>query len=286
MEAKTNYTFVGFSVIVLLIGLCIGAIWLSFGFDQTSYQNYVVYTRESVSGLSEEALVKFNGVKIGFVDSVGLSNEFPGQVRILLKIAKDTPITKSTYATMMAQGITGSSYLNLSVDGNDIELLKPTPNQAIPEIPYHESFFYRIEHNFDIISKQIEDVFSPENAKNFSIIIQNLKSISKVIKQNNDNIDKLMKDLPTISNQMKETIEHINLMSNDVAQAGKNVSSTMKSARYSIDKFNQQAIPPAVNLINRLNQIATTMEQITQDMEQNPAILIRGKQASPTGPGE
>jgi phospholipid/cholesterol/gamma-HCH transport system substrate-binding protein len=95
-----------------------------------------------------------------------------------------------------------------------------------------------------------------------------------------------MKDLPTISNQMKETIEHINLMSNDVAQAGKSVSSTMKSARYSIDKFNQQAIPPAVNLINRLNQIATTMEQITQDMEQNPAILIRGKQISPSGPGE
>ena len=75
-------------------------------------------------------------------------------------------------------------------------------------------------------------------------------------------------------------------MSDDVAKAGRNVSSTMQAARYTVDKFNQQAIPPAVDLINRLNQIAASIEQISHDMNQNPAIVIRGKAPTPPGPGE
>ncbi len=286
MEAKTNYTFVGFSVIVLLIGLCVGVIWLSFGFDQTSYQHYVVYTKESVSGLSEEALVKFNGVKIGFVENVSLSNEYPGKVRILLKIAKRTPITKSTFATMMAQGITGASYLNLSIDGNNTGLIKPTANAPIPEIPYHDSFFYRIEQNFDVISRQVENLFSEKNTKNLTSTLRNIKLITKVFKENNDNIHTLLQSLPKMSADLSDAIAHINQMSSQVANAGKNVSSTMKAARFTVDKFNQQAIPPAVDLINRVNQIAATIEQISQDMQQNPAIVIRGKQPPQPGPGE
>lgn len=286
MEAKTNYTFVGLGVIILLISLCIGALWLSFGFDQTAYQYYVVYTKESVSGLNEEALVKYNGVKVGYVEEVSLSNDHPGTVRILLKIAKDTPITKSTYATMMAQGITGASYLNLAIDGQDRALLKAAPNQPLPEIPYHDSFIYRLENNFDIISKQMENIFSASNAQNFSKIISNLEGLSQTIKSNNDNINILLEQLPKISEQLSQTIGDVRKMSDDVAKAGRNVSSTMQAARYTVDKFNQQAIPPAVDLINRLNQIAASIEQISHDMNQNPAIVIRGKAPTPPGPGE
>jgi phospholipid/cholesterol/gamma-HCH transport system substrate-binding protein len=286
VEAKTNYTFVGLSVIILLISLCVTALWLSFGFDQTAYQYYVVYTKESVSGLNEEALVKYNGVKVGYVEEVSLSNDHPGTVKILLKIAKDTPITKSTYATMMAQGITGSSYLNLAIDGNNRDPIKAAPNQPLPEIPYHSSFFYRLESNFDLISQQMENIFSARNAENFSKIISNLQALSETIKHNNDNINQLLIELPKISNELSSTIDNVRKMSDDVAQAGRNVTSTMKSARFTVDKFNQQAIPPAVDLINRLNQIAASIEQISQDMNQNPAIIIRGKAETQPGPGE
>lgn len=286
MEAKTNYTLVGFSVIILLIALCAGAIWLSFGFDKTAYQNYVVYTKESVSGLAEEALVKFNGVKIGFVENVSLSPDQPGKVRILLKIAQGTPITKSTFATMMAQGITGTSYLNLSEEGKNHELLKPTVAHPVLEIPYHDSFFYRIEKNFDTISQQIESIFSAHNAKNIAAILSNLKNVTHIIDENNQNVNQLLKDMPKISKELLQAVNEVSIMSNDVANAGRNVSTVMKATRFTIDKFNQQAIPPAVDLINRLNQIAATMEDIANDIEQNPAIIIRGKSPDPAGPGE
>jgi phospholipid/cholesterol/gamma-HCH transport system substrate-binding protein len=286
VEAKTNYTLVGFSMMMLLLALCAGAIWLSFGFDKTNYQNYVVYTQESVSGLSEDALVKFNGVKIGYVDNVSLSPDEPGKVRILLKIAQGTPITKSTFATMMPQGITGSTYLNLAEDGNNHALLLPVSSHIIPEIPYHESFFYRIEHNFDIISKQVENMFSKENSQNVSSILNHLEQITSVFDSNNQSINIVLQEIPKITHELSNTIKNVSIMSEDVAFAGKNVTSVMKSARFTVDKFNQQAIPPAVDLINRLNQIAASMEQILQDIEQNPAIIIRGKKPPPSGPGE
>jgi len=272
VEAKTNYTLVGLSVMILLISLCAGAIWLSFGFDKTKYLHYVIYTNESVSGLSEEALVKFNGVKVGYVDNVSLSIDKPGKVRIIINIAQGTPITRSTYATMMSQGITGSNYLNLAVDGTNHELLYSTAANPVPEIPYHDSFFYRLEKNFDVLSKEIETMFSADNAKHMNAILANL--------------DKLSSDLPKISNGLSAAIQDVSDMSNDVAKAGRNVTNTMKAARFTLDKFNQQAIPPAVDLLNKLNQIATTLEQISQDIEQNPAIVFRGKKPSPPGPGE
>jgi phospholipid/cholesterol/gamma-HCH transport system substrate-binding protein len=132
----------------------------------------------------------------------------------------------------------------------------------------------------------MENIFSARNAENFSKIISNLQYLSETIKTNNDNINHLLVALPKISQQMSTTIENVRKMSDDVAQAGRNVTSTMKSARFTVDKFNQQAIPPAVDLINRLNQIAASIEQISQDMNQNPAIVLRGKSPTPPGPGE
>ena len=186
----------------------------------------------------------------------------------------------------MAQGITGSSYLNLSEDGKNHELLSSNSAHPIPEIPYHDSFFYRIEKNFDIISQQIEGVFSEHNAKNIADILSNIKNVSDIINENNQNVNKLLKDMPQISKELLKAVNEVSIMSTDVANAGRNVTTVMKAARFTIDKFNQQAIPPAVDLINRLNQIAATMEDIAKDVEQNPAIIIRGKKPDPAGPGE
>ena len=123
-------------------------------------------------------------------------------------------------------------------------------------------------------------------AKNIADILSNIKNVSDIINENNQNVNKLLKDMPQISKELLKAVNEVSIMSTDVANAGRNVTTVMKAARFTIDKFNQQAIPPAVDLINRLNQIAATMEDIAKDVEQNPAIIIRGKKPDPAGPGE
>ena len=146
MESKVNYTYVGFMVIILVIGLLAATIWLSTGFDSKNYNLFTVYVTEAISGLNDDSVVKYNGVKVGFVNKIELNEYDPQQVKIQLKIVEGTPITSTTHATLINQGITGTVYLGLSASSPSLFPLQKTPGEKYPVIPYKPSFLSQLEH--------------------------------------------------------------------------------------------------------------------------------------------
>lgn len=286
MESKTNYSVVGFVVIILMLGLLTAGLWLSVGFDQRTYNTYIVYIRESVAGLGEESLVKYNGVKVGMISNIELSQTDPEQVKILLKIEAGTPITTSTYATLITQGITGNTYLGLAATSPTFTPLEKTPGEAYPVIPYKPSFFNQLEKNIDDVSVGIKRILSKENARHLKESLANLQLITSVIANNNKELNKSLREMPSLIKDFKNSIVEFNKMTNDVANAGKQISKTMKAGRNTIDKISQQAVPPAVLLLRRLDMIAANIEQVSVDLRQNPAVIIRGSATQQKGPGE
>jgi phospholipid/cholesterol/gamma-HCH transport system substrate-binding protein len=166
LEPKTNYTLVGLFVLILTAGLVITSLWLSFGLDKKSYNYFTVYTKESVAGLSTESLVKYNGVKVGYVDGISLSKNNPQKVQLMLKIENGTPITQGTVASLVTQGITGMTYLGLSAKTPSLVPLKASPGEPYPVIPVKPSFFAAMENNIQDATESIKRVFDEENAKN------------------------------------------------------------------------------------------------------------------------
>lgn len=71
-----------------------------------------------------------------------------------------------------------------------------------------------------------------------------------------------------------------------MSAAGKDVSKTMIAGKNTIDQISQQAIPPAVILLRRLNAISANLEKVSNEMRQNPSVIIRGTKAPKLGPGE
>jgi len=61
----------------------------------------------SVPGLNPQAVVRYRGLDIGRVEAISFDPKVPGQILIHIGIRPDTPITKSTYATLGTQGVTG-----------------------------------------------------------------------------------------------------------------------------------------------------------------------------------
>ncbi|MDP2786291.1 MAG: MCE family protein, partial [Sulfurimicrobium sp.] len=62
METKVNYTIVGLFVILLFAALVAGILWLSGGAQyRKTYDTYLAYMNESVSGLNLNAPVKYRG---------------------------------------------------------------------------------------------------------------------------------------------------------------------------------------------------------------------------------
>ena len=286
MESKTNYTVVGFTVLVLIAGLIAVSLWLSIGFDRKKYNFYTVYMHESVSGLSEESLVKFNGVKVGMVSKIELSQFDPQQVKVSLKIEDGTPITTTTHATLITQGITGTTYLGLAASSSTFLLLQRAPGEAFPVIPTKPSFFSRLEQNLNDVSEGFKRMLTKENANNLKQSLANIEQFTSTIAKNSAAIDRTLHQFPQVVSELKIGIGKFNKMADSISTAGVEVSQTMKAGKTGIDKISQQTVPSLTILLHRLGLIAANLEKVSVKLRQNPAVLIRGSTPPKPGPGE
>ncbi|HCX3598659.1 TPA: MCE family protein [Legionella pneumophila] len=307
MESKTNYTIVGLIVLILTAGLLSAGLWLSVGFNQKEYTSYTVYLKESVSGLSVESPVKFNGVQVGYVKEIKLNKNDPRQVELLLNIEKSTPITTSTSATLISQGITGVTYVGLSAGSSELTPLRKMPGEPYPVIPSKPSLLNQLDavlkevaENVGAVSEKAQLIFNEENADNVRKSLANIERITEIIADKGQTIDsslnnldvfvanmaKTSKQFPQLIKDLKTGVSKFKSLADNMSAAGKDVSKTMIAGKNTIDQISQQAIPPAVILLRRLNAISANLEKVSNEMRQNPSVIIRGTKAPKLGPGE
>ncbi|WP_199739265.1 MlaD family protein [Legionella qingyii] len=300
MEAKTNYTIVGVVVLILLVGLVATMLWLSVGFSQKKYITYTVFMHEAASGLTQDAPVKYNGVQVGDVKEIKLNQSDPRQVEVLLDIEEGTPITTSTYATLNSQGITGVTYIGLSASTSDLTPIQKMPGEPYPVIPSKPSVFTqldgilkRVSEDVDSVSTEAKRIFNEENAIHVRHILANIDHFSKDLARNGKNVNVLMdnlaktsRDFPHMLDELRVGITKFNTMAESLSKAGNSVSKTMGTGKNAIDKISEEALPPAVILLRRLNAISANLEKVSSEMRQNPAVVVRGSKPPKPGPGE
>lgn len=279
MESSAHYRTVGLIVILLLAGLVTTGLWLSVGFSRAGYTYYAIYMTEPVSGLTKDSLVKYNGVKVGVIKSIELNKFKPQIVRLVIAVENTTPITPYTYATIISQGITGGTYLGLASDNKNLKSLRKVAGEPYLVISTKPSFYHELETTVKKLSEGFTDLFNPTNIQNLNQTIASLRKLSDTLGSNNQNIDKSLKELPNVINKFSK-------MTETMASASKKVEETMQSGKESFDKINRQAIPPTVLFLRRLDAIGSNIEQLTEQLKQNPSIMLRGTTPPPKGPGE
>jgi len=293
LETKTNYTMVGLIVLILGASLLVASLWLSAGFNQKTYKIYAVHVHEAVTGLNPESPVKFNGVKVGYVYKISLSRVDPQCVILLLRIEEGTPITISTSATLVSLGITGTTYIGLSASSPDLTPLQKKPDEPYPVIPTNPSMLNQIDKavkDITDVSHRVKKVFNAENTEHLKNILINLHMFSTTLAQNSQTInrslqnsDKLLSDMASVSKHLKANMAKV---TRTVYSAGDSVTATMKAGKKAINKISDQAVPPAVVLLRQLNTIAANLEKVSNQLRQNPSVVIRGTTAPQLGPGE
>ncbi len=251
METNVRYTIVGAFVLILFAAIILGTIWLSSGLSIETYDIYKVYMKESVSGLSADAAVEFNGVNVGTVKKIQISHTNPNLVELLLRVRSNTPISEGTRASMNMRGLTGVTFISLVDKTTDRQLIKVLPGEEYPIIQTTPSLLMR----FDIALTKLN-----ESLHSVSISVQNLLS-----KENIQLMNDVMINLRKITGEMSPLIQNsIN----------------------TIDLFNRQTIPSTNQAISNLNNIMINVLEITSELKNNPSVLIRGKEPRTPGPGE
>ena len=91
--------------------------------------NYYDVIFENVSGLSRASDVRFNGLSVGQVVSIGLSERHVGMVSARIEVNAGTPINEDTSAQLASQGVTGVSFVSLTSGRDDAAPLKGEEGQ-------------------------------------------------------------------------------------------------------------------------------------------------------------
>lgn len=272
MESKVNYTFVGIFVIGLITALILIGIWLSTQWKGKIYNIYAAYMSESVSGLALNSPVKYSGVKVGYVSSITLDPQNPQHVRLLMKIETTAPITETTTATLVEQGLTGVSSIELHAGANHARPLLAKPGELYPVIKTAPSLFTRLDtavseflirlnKGMDMIDK----TFDPRTQESFRRSIKNIDNITTTLSGNMKNFDESMLHIQTFIKKGEIATDQLNV---------------------GLKAFSGQTLPQLNQLLGNLTITSTQLNEVGDQLAQNPSVLIKGRTEPAKGPGE
>ncbi len=300
MEFRVNYVVVGLFVIVLAACALVTGLWLSSGLQNKTYDTYEILMYEPVSGLSEQAPVKFNGVQVGYVTSIDLNDNNPRQVILLVSIESGIPITKSTVATLMSQGITGVTYIGLKAKTPYADPLKKLPGQTYPVIPSTPSFLVELDatirelstHLVDV-ANSIQRVLSVENTRALQNILAHVDNIAKVFDAHSKNVanilkntDIMTKNLAKGSQDFPDTMKKFNKALDSFDCASNELTQLLSQGSYALKQWSSQFVPSTFSLVYQVSRLTMNLDQIANELKEQPSLILYGKASAPLGPGE
>lgn len=300
MEPKVSYVLVGAFVAVFGAVLILLVLWLARGGPQKTYRSYYTYFSDSVSGVSEDSVVKYKGINVGRVKNMRFDPENPERVRLVLDIAEGTPIKQDTFASLAPQGLTGLAFVELGGGTRDSPPLTPSPGQPYPVIKIKPSLpldqaASALMTSLNEIAASLKDLTDKGSRDSTRKTLVNLAELTGALIQREKALDKLFLStgrtlentqeatakLPALIARVTETAAALENMAQQFARTGKSVDSLVAGSQLDV----HQSLAQADLLIAETRQLTERLQRLTQQVEQNPRSLLFGRRAEP-GPGE
>lgn len=300
MEEKVNFAVVGIFVLVLSTALIGGVLWLSSGKSyRKTYDTYQTYMKDSVSGLSLNAAVRYRGVEVGRVQKIALAPGNVEQVQLTLAIEHGTPVKEDTVAILQTYGLTGLAFVELTGGSRDSPPLKAQPDEKYPVIKAGTSLMTRLDSaitvllaNLNRTSDNFNALMDEDNRRAFKNTLADIKVLSHTLAARSAAIDsslanaartmentaRLTGELPQLAQRIQRSADAFDRMANELSHTGANASSALDDTRETLPEVNQ--------LVMELRDLTASLRRLSGELEQNPSALLYGKAAAKRGPGE
>ena len=319
MNNKVNYTIVGFIVLIGITMLMGFAYIMLKPSDEMQTKEYLIYFDESVLGLNIDAPVKYRGITVGKVTKLRISPNNSERVEVFIKILKTTPIKEDTVAKLTAQGITGLSYINLSLGTNLAPMLKKKEGEEYPVIKSIPSFFENFEKSLGTVSSRLSttlektsELLNEKNQQQFAILLkQTTDAISRINKIFDDTtishihstakqIDKFTYDLERLTPQINAFLTASqNWESNtssslaSIMQSYLGITSSMdefkraiSDGEFNIKDITKDTIPTLNSTLIELQSTMLRLQETLDKYERSPSVLLFEKEQIKKAPGE
>ena len=319
MNNRVNYTAVGLAVLFGIIMMLGFTYWLLKPSVEHETRKYNIYFDESVLGLNEDAAVKYRGIKVGKVTRLRINPKNTEQVEALITILKTTPIKETTVAKLTSQGITGLSYINLSLGDNNAAALTAKEGEKYPVIKTEASFFQRFEETLGTVSTKLSttltrtsELLDDENQEQMSLLLNRTAAfMGKMEKLLDDetiaNLHSSIKNFDSASKKfdlMMPKIEH--LIDNSVQwedKISKSFASIMNSylgikasmdmfkaaiasGEFNLKEISGDLVPTMNNTLLEMQHLMISIEGALNQYERSPGDILFKQEEIKTGPGE
>ncbi|MEY3673091.1 MAG: hypothetical protein RI904_2748 [Pseudomonadota bacterium] len=294
MENRSHALLAGLFTLLLVIAGAIGAVWVSK--KNVPLIPYELVASSPVTGLSVQSAVRYQGVPVGRVQSLRFMPDKPGQVRILIGVDPNTPLTESSWAEIVTAGVTGISNVELRDDGKSNKRLVSSADK-IQDIPIRPSFLERLQTQseeilpgLDRIMDQIEKITSDQNINSLQTTMKNVAELSTQLNQSVKLLEPGLKKIPAmvdgVTAMTRRMDDGIVLLTRRLDGAMADISILTRSAQDAIAQVNASTLPDMSVLSSSVVDASRTLTRTVRQLGQSPQSFIFGPPRLAPGPGE
>lgn len=246
MERDARYATLAAFALACVVAAFAFVWWYSGRGDQRDYQTYEIYFEGTVSGLSKGSPVRYLGVDVGRVTSLGVDKADAGRVKVVAEIDSTAPVSGATQAKLGFLGLaTGLLYIDLQEDPDVPHSRSLQQGVAYPIIPARKSSIEASAERLPEILGQatavlarVERVLSDENVRAFSQTMANIERASGELPATMNEARALATELRGIS---ASTLALTNTLNQTLNKAQPDLEATLANARIASDKLAKTA---------------------------------------------
>jgi len=308
MENKAHALAAGAFVLGLLAVLVGLVVW--FTRDNTVRNLYELSTRDAVSGLQPQAMVRYRGIAVGKVTSIDFDPKMKGNVRVRITVDERVPLTTSSFATLSYQGVTGLAFIALDDKGESNVSLKPN-NDDPPRIPLKPSMLAQLQDRGEAIINQVDEatkranrLLSDDNQKRVADALENIAAasasanllmqrldgtvktgVNPALARLPDTLDSVKKaagDVSRVANNFNTTVGRLNAPDGPVQRLGEGT----KALAQAVDSFNAATLPRVNRVADDTSHAVRRLGRAADSINDNPQSLLFGNGGAAAGPGE
>ena len=319
MNNKVNYTLVGFLVlfgVAMILGF---SYWMLKPTVETETTRYNIYFDESVLGLNIDAPVKYRGISVGKVSRLRISPNNSERVEVQITILKSTPIKESTVARLTSQGITGLSYINLSMGDHGAPALVCAENEEYPVIKTVPSFFEDFEKSLDSVSSKLaktltrtEQLLSDDNQKQINLLltrsagfmdklerllddktILSLQNSAKNLESFSNKADNMMPKIDSFVDNSIEWEDNIHNSFDSIMNSYLGIRASMDeikravaSGEFNVKDIAADIVPTMNNTLLDMHDLMIKLQETLNQYDRSPSDILFKQEEIKKAPGE
>jgi phospholipid/cholesterol/gamma-HCH transport system substrate-binding protein len=302
VENRSHAFIAGLFVILLSVMGIAGAVWLKPDKGPARLPIDLLSTH-SVAGLKVDAPVRFRGVDVGRVDSISFDSHQAGEIRVRIEVDPAAPISRSTYAKLSYQGITGVAFIQLDDEKGKSSEPLPLSREKVAQMELQASVLERAETDIrNVLLKaarvadRLDELLNEQNQKRVMAVVDSIEHTSERYGTLARDLEPSAKALPGLLQKATRTVEKAQGAVDNMAKLADDVDrklvvlDTVAAAAKQVgrvaDDLHKDTLPRVNALVDQVSVDARQLQRTLHQANVRPQSFIFGLQPPPPGPGE